>query len=101
MTDGGDEEEDEEGGGGNTKTGRSKRAAADRTSRGLRHRPLRESLMKPRENKLRDRRRKKTKDDSEDGDAKKKLPEKNSHLEETEEDNVIEGRKEKPSVHKV
>jgi hypothetical protein len=45
--------------------------------------------MKPRENKLKDRRRKRTRDDSEKVDVKNKLKETNS-LEETEEGDVDE-----------
>ncbi|CAL8281541.1 unnamed protein product [Lota lota] len=92
--------------------GRSKRRAADTISRSLRNRPLLENLMKPRENKLKDRRRKRTRDDSEEVNAKNKQQEKNSCLKETE-GNVTEGekdedapiqsqmKKEKTKVHKV
>ncbi|KAJ3594364.1 hypothetical protein NHX12_003671 [Muraenolepis orangiensis] len=101
---------DEEGGKANR--GRSKRSGADRISRGLRNRPLLEKLMKPRDNKLKDRRRKNKKDDSEEADGKQKLKEKKSCFKSTEEDNVKEEvtsmksksqmkNKEKTNVHQV
>ncbi|XP_056452666.1 uncharacterized protein LOC130387541 isoform X2 [Gadus chalcogrammus] len=80
-------DEDEESG--KINRGRSKRRAADKISRSHRNRPLLENLMKPRENKLKDRRRKRTRDDSEKVDVKNKLKETNS-LEETEEGDVDE-----------
>ena len=78
MTD--EDDEDEESG--KINRGRTKRRAVDKISRSRRNRPLLENLMKPRENKLKDRRRKRTRGDSEGVDAKNKLKETKSSLEE-------------------
>ena len=87
MTDEDDEEEESV----KINRGRSKRRAAGKISRSHRNRPLLENLMKPRENKLKDRRRKRTRDDSEEVDAKNKLKETNGRPEETEEGDEAEG----------